>query len=681
VPACRACGDEVIDDPTRGEVCDDGDNLAGDGCAADCRSDEVCGNGVIDDAVGEQCDDGNTNDHDGCQGTCVLQRCGDGVLDRLDDEVCDDGNNGDGDGCAADCRSDETCGNGVVDYLLAEACDDGNELGDDACSASCRPVARWRWRSLSSPPTPAARYDAVVVADPAHDEVLMFGGAGAARFGDTWTWRDRGTDLADAAPAWAPSPRQGAAAAYDVRRGEVILFGGYDAHGVLLDETWAWNGGSWRRVPTAVAPPARRDHAMAWAAELGDGGEVLLFGGAAAEPLGDTWAWDGTAWRALTPASSPPARRGAAVVADPVSGDVVLFGGSADPATFFDDTWRWAAGTWTLAPASGPSGRVDAAMAARPRPMGQATDVLLFGGRASDGAPLGDTWRWDGAAWTELAVSGPPARAGAGLVALPGTDQLLLTGGLAESAFDDDWRWDGSAWTQPDPAEVFGDSGTRVGLDPYRGVVFAERNQTLYARSAAGFVPDLVLTGQGFALGFDNDRRVTVLVEPHEDDEMWIWERADDGWALVHVATVAGGVATNLLSLPGGGVGWLHGTTLRTWDGVTLSAIASFADSPEAWLMGTDLGTGEILMIEPSATVTWNGVTRVEHAGLPPIAAGQESAYNATPHPVTGDLWFLSRRRQPRSGVALAPGPGHMGAPGTRCGRTGPRPRELPGHR
>src|SRR5690606_20446340 len=97
---------------------------SGDGCSADCLSDETCGNGHLD--AGEECDDGNTLPGDGCSPDCVPEACGNGVVDP--GEVCDDGNNVSGDGCSADCLSDETCGNGYVDAAAGESCDDGNVI-------------------------------------------------------------------------------------------------------------------------------------------------------------------------------------------------------------------------------------------------------------------------------------------------------------------------------------------------------------------------------------------------------------------------------------------------------------------------------------------------------------------------------------------------------------------------
>lgn len=63
------CGDGYLDS---GEVCDDGNRVAGDGCRADCKGVELCGDGLVDSVAGEQCDDGNTTPGDGCDAACQL---------------------------------------------------------------------------------------------------------------------------------------------------------------------------------------------------------------------------------------------------------------------------------------------------------------------------------------------------------------------------------------------------------------------------------------------------------------------------------------------------------------------------------------------------------------------------------------------------------------------------------
>src|SRR5690606_31996036 len=101
--ACTAgsCGNAALDP---GEVCDDGNLQAGDGCSSDCLSDETCGNGLLDGAAGEACDDGNTVPGDGCSPDCRLEYCGNGYVEEARGEVCDDGNTEPGDGCSADCK-------------------------------------------------------------------------------------------------------------------------------------------------------------------------------------------------------------------------------------------------------------------------------------------------------------------------------------------------------------------------------------------------------------------------------------------------------------------------------------------------------------------------------------------------------------------------------------------------
>jgi cysteine-rich repeat protein len=88
----------------------------------------LCGNGKVD--RGEQCDDGNTLSGDGCSRCCLLEdpspQCGLGP------------------GQPVSCYSINLCGNGIL--TRSEECDDGNTTSGDGCSAACRLEPGWRCR-------------------------------------------------------------------------------------------------------------------------------------------------------------------------------------------------------------------------------------------------------------------------------------------------------------------------------------------------------------------------------------------------------------------------------------------------------------------------------------------------------------------------------------------------------
>ncbi len=123
------CGNGNLDDL---EECDDGNNIDGDGCEADCTA-PICGDGDINQPF-EECDDGNNIGGDGCEADCALPVCGDGSVNHPDEE-CDDGNTVDGDGCEADCTL-PMCGDGSINQPFEE-CDDGNTVSGDGCEAGC----------------------------------------------------------------------------------------------------------------------------------------------------------------------------------------------------------------------------------------------------------------------------------------------------------------------------------------------------------------------------------------------------------------------------------------------------------------------------------------------------------------------------------------------------------------
>lgn len=112
------CGNHRMD---KDEVCDDGNIMDGDGCSANCTSNETCGNGVQE--LNESCDFGDRVDGDGCSSECQLETkvCGNGVTEIEIEESCD-GFAMDTPGCDRDCTFPE-CGDGLLNMEAMEQCD------------------------------------------------------------------------------------------------------------------------------------------------------------------------------------------------------------------------------------------------------------------------------------------------------------------------------------------------------------------------------------------------------------------------------------------------------------------------------------------------------------------------------------------------------------------------------
>jgi cysteine-rich repeat protein len=123
------CGDGVVD---VGEECDDGNDVADDGCTSNCTA-AFCGDGVVQ--AGEACDDGNDASDDACVAGCLEATCGDGIV-HVGVEPCDDGNDVPTDGCDQCVAAATGCGNGTLE--AGEECDDGNASNADACVAGCK---------------------------------------------------------------------------------------------------------------------------------------------------------------------------------------------------------------------------------------------------------------------------------------------------------------------------------------------------------------------------------------------------------------------------------------------------------------------------------------------------------------------------------------------------------------
>ncbi len=178
-------------------------------------------------------------------------------------------------------------------------------------------------------------------------------------------------------------------------------------------------------------------------------------------------------WRDRTPPMGGPVPRSSHALAyDPVRGTTVLFGGIDNIGQVLGDTWEWDGLAWSaVTPAtSSPSPRYGHAMA-YDRTRGRA---VLFGGE--DGAStFADTWEWDGVDWIPAspATSSPPARARHAMAHDGARGVTVVFGGSADQGLTylgDTWEWDGSDWSSPPVASPPAPrDGAAMGYLPGRG--------------------------------------------------------------------------------------------------------------------------------------------------------------------------------------------------------------------
>jgi TIR domain/Galactose oxidase, central domain len=309
------------------------------------------------------------------------------------------------------------------------------------------------WTELYSGNQPAARDGHAMAYDPTSGRVIMFGGeTTTSSFNDTWAY-DPAAYTWTAIDPTRPSPtaRSAHAMAYDQVTRRVIMFGGLNEAGAALDDTWAYDprASVWTELtPLGKVPPARSGHALAYDPVTH---RLIMFGGFgdAGVPLNDTWAYDpeANAWTELTPlGTAPPTRSAHAMVYDPATHRLIMFGGFGDAGAPLNDTWACdpKASAWTELKPIGisPSARSACAM-----DYDQTSGlVIIFGGQDSAGTSLNDTWAYDSAdnTWMKLEPSGiqPLARAGHAMVYDQAGGRLTMFGGHAIGGadyFDDTW--------------------------------------------------------------------------------------------------------------------------------------------------------------------------------------------------------------------------------------------------
>ena len=330
------------------------------------------------------------------------------------------------------------------------------------CGQICPLDDTWKfqngtWHGLNVGSPPPARYG-MAMADAygptSTNVVVLFGGCGisdpgcrtsngsSGALGDVWEfggvyWTQQTFPCTPSVPC--PSPRY-FAASYPFF-GWLTVFGGAGSGGVVLGNATDPGGGwwvfwsnstspRWKEVDSPTPPMAsavnpfgaaepRYDGGLAWASD----DQPILFGGSSesGSSLGDMWTWTYSYTMGapkialLSPTLVPSPQYGGDLVFDPhPNGNFpeqysVLFGGCGAQCAN-SSTWTYTAANSSLqpwnstlpgiTPANSPSGRMNASMVYFNDTNQSVQDVILFGGLATNGTLLNDTWEFSYGRWS-----------------------------------------------------------------------------------------------------------------------------------------------------------------------------------------------------------------------------------------------------------------------------------------
>ncbi|MEA2488738.1 MAG: large repetitive protein [Acidobacteriota bacterium] len=307
----------------------------------------------------------------------------------------------------------------------------------------------WHFGGIGSDLKPTARSLEVFRTDPINNTIWMFGGLD--EFASTFTedfWGYRGglwftPETNSDRPANCGTPY----GAFDKDRARFVV-------SCVGTDTYEWDGSAWKFFTGLKKfPPVRRFAAMVYDETLK---KTVLFGGFDTDQYrNDTWVWDGTSWTEIKPPKDrkPEARALFTMWYDPILKKTVLYSGLGRPnldsrIVRFSDMWAFDGTGWNkLAPATTPGERFGSQAVVDPR----TGKVLLFGGllveKEADVAKrqyfANDTWEWDGANWRKIdAKRSPAGRQNFGLAFDPASNQVVLYGGYAGFYYSDLWAWD-----------------------------------------------------------------------------------------------------------------------------------------------------------------------------------------------------------------------------------------------
>lgn len=178
-----------------------------------------------------------------------------------------------------------------------------------------------------------------------------------------------------------------------------------------------------------------------------------------------------------------PSNRRPVVAYDGARHRAVLFSGSRTRG----DTWEWDGAAWSLRATDGPHAREGHAMVYDP----VRRVVVLYGGYQYAVQTFSDTWEWDGAQWAQRSSDGPGPRQGHAMVFDPNRGTVLLFGGENIPALGDLWEWNGTSWREvQNTVRPTSRGGAAMACDAARNVIVLFGGSSFYGDGTGEYRTD-----------------------------------------------------------------------------------------------------------------------------------------------------------------------------------------------
>lgn len=312
-------------------------------------------------------------------------------------------------------------------------------------------------------PTPRSYVNIAYV--PATGKVLVFGGQVRGTIPlpqdeSIWWWDPADGSWSEAVIEGAPTSRSGASIAVHETSSTVLVYGGArvsEGGARVTPETWLFYPAEsrWEQLEfEATARPLPGVGEALTYHPISD--TFVLYGGLSLsnfEEIDQTWQFDldTRTWAKVATQGSPQPRNFVALVSDPTSGLVVMYGSPDRIPDFHAYVFDPATGAWERRSA-GPEGSRDDGYS-RIVLDHDSGRLVRFGGT---GEHADTPWVYDVAtdSWQQLAIEGPAPekRSRHGMTSVPGVGVVVFGGQLASSGLVTNELWvlevDAGRWTQ-----------------------------------------------------------------------------------------------------------------------------------------------------------------------------------------------------------------------------------------